>query len=216
MGKMPVTDPAFVLPLFDNAERLCRNTSNPQGLACAIGGRGRYLRRLGRYNEALACQVEEMAIWEKLNIPLSLASYLLEQCATHHATQNTDEAKRCMEKANAILERLGMPHLDEVSQVARAAEALPGEQSAIPLRQTLPGNYASPVEAEEAERRIRHAIAEDSKLEGERSASVWRHRLELGNILLVTGRLSEAVPELEKALSIAAKFSKTTPIRARA
>ena len=211
MGKMPVTDPDVVLPLFDEAERLCRNTSNPQGLACAIGGRGRYLRRLGRYNEALACQVEEMAIWEKLNMPQPLASCLLEQCATHHAMQNTDEAKRCMEKANAILDPLGMPHLDEVSQVARVAEALPGEQSAIPIRQTLPDSYASQAEAEEAERRILHGIANDSQIEGERSATVWRHHIELGNLFLVMGRFSQAVTEIEKALSIAREVFKNHP-----
>ncbi|HAB18814.1 MAG TPA: hypothetical protein DCE44_20535 [Verrucomicrobiales bacterium] len=211
MGKMPVTDPAVVLPLFDEAERLCRSTSNPQGLACAIGGRGRYLRRLGRYNEALAGQVKEMAIWEKLNMPQPLASCLLEQCATHHATHNTDEAKRCMEKANAILDRLGMPHVDEVSQVARAAEALPSEQSAIPVRQTLPDSYASQAEAEEAERRILHAIANDSQIRGECSATVWRHHMELGNLFLVTGRFSQAVSEIEKALSIAREVFKHHP-----
>jgi tetratricopeptide (TPR) repeat protein len=211
MGKMPVTDPAVVLPLFDEAERLCRNTSNPQGLACAVGGRGRYLRRLGKCNEALACQVEEMAIWEKLNMPQPLASCLLEQCATHYAMQNTDEAKRCMEKANAILDRLGMPHLDEASQVARAAETLPSEQSAIPIRQTLPVSYASQAEAEEAERRILHAIANDSQIEGERSATVWRHHMELGNLFLVTGQFSQAVTEIEKALGIARVVFKNHP-----
>ncbi len=211
MGKMPVTDPAVVLPLFDEAERLCRNTSNPQGLACAIGGRGRYLRRLGRCNEALACQMEEMAIWAKLNMPQPLASCLLEQCATHHAMQNSDEAKRCIATANAILDRLGMPHLDEVSQIARAAEALPSEQSAIPIRQTLPDSYASQSEAEEAERRILHAIANDSQIEGERSATVWRHHMELGNLFLVTGRFSQAVSEIEKALSIALGVFKHHP-----
>ena len=202
MGKMPVTEPAEVLPLFDEAERLCRNTLNPQGLACAVGGRGRYLRRLGKFNEALACQVEEMAIWEKLNAQSYLASCLLEQCATHYAMRNLDEAKRCMDAANAIHDRLGTPHLNDLNQVAQVAESLPSE-FVIPIRQTLPSDYANPAEAEEAERRILQAIAEDSHIQSVRSASGWRHRLELGNLLLVTGRPSEAVLQLEKALDIA-------------
>jgi tetratricopeptide (TPR) repeat protein len=200
MGKMPLTEPAVVLPLFDEAERICRETSNQMGQACAVGGRGRYLRRLGRYNEALACQVLEMAIWEKLNTPQYLASCLLEQCATHYAMRNLDEAKRCLGAANALLDPFGAPHQHEVSQVA---ETLLGAQFALPVRQTLPSAYASPAEAEEAEQRLLHAIEEDSRLNGECSASVWRHRLELGNLLLMTGRSSEAVPQLDKALTIA-------------
>ena len=211
MGKMPVTEPSLVLPLFEEAERLCQKTSNPQGLACAIGGRGRYLRKLGRYNEALACQVEEMAIWQKLNMPFWLAACLLEQCATHHAMQNTEETMRCFNAANALLEHLGKPPLKDVSLVIQAAESLPGESFVIPILQSLPNNYASAVEAEVTERRILHAIAKDSQLDGESSASVWLHRIELGNLLLVTGRMGDVVPELEKALSVAHEVFRNHP-----
>ncbi len=203
MGRMPGTDHADILRLFDEAEQLCKATSNPLGQACAIGCRGRHLRRMGRFAEALASQVAEMVIWEKLNVPNYLASCLLEQSATHYAMSNMGEAKRCFDAANAILERLGNPRLNDVSQVA---ESLLDEQAVIPIRQTIPIAYTSPAEAKDAERRLLNAIAEDSHKHGEGSVHVWRHRLELGNLLLLAGRPQEAAAHLDNALTVARKL----------
>jgi tetratricopeptide (TPR) repeat protein len=129
MGRMPIREHAAVFQLFDEAERLCQTTSNPIGQACAIGSRGRHLRRLGRFTEALACQVAELAIWEKVNTPIYIASCLLEQSATHYAMRNMGEAKRCLDAANAIREHLGGPRQEDLDQVAKA---LLGEQVFLP------------------------------------------------------------------------------------
>ena len=202
LGQMPNTDHAAVFQLFDEAELECEKSSNPIGHACAIGCRGRHLRRLGRFAEALACQLAEMAIWEPMNTPNHLAACLLEQSATHYAMGNMSEGRRCLDAANALRERLGARRQDDLDKVATA---ILGEQVVIPQAQTLPGAYDSPAKAMEAEEQLRNAIANDSQANGAPSTTPWRHLLELGNLLLVTGRPSEAAVQLDKALILARK-----------
>jgi tetratricopeptide (TPR) repeat protein len=203
LGRMPNTDDAVVFQLFDEAELLCEKSSNPIGHACAIGSRGRHLRRLGRFAEALACRLAEMAIWKPMNTPNHLAACLLEQCATHYAMGNMSEARRCLDSANALREHIGAQPQNDLDRVAKA---ILDEQVVIPQAQTLPGAYDSPAKAMEAEGQLRNAIASDSLANGTPPATTWRHLLELGNLLLVTGRPSEAAVQLEKALILARKI----------
>jgi nephrocystin-3 len=199
MGKMDIRDSATVFRLFDEAEQLSQKTSNPIGRACAIGCRGRFLRRLGKNSEALACQVKEMAIWEGMKSVSFLAACLLEQSVTHYAMRNFAEAERCLNASNAIREPLGGPHLSDVEKLD---ETLLPEQLAGRKVKTLPVAFGSPAEAEEAERQIRQAISEEQLAHEECSPTIWMRRIELGNLLLLTGRPSEAAVQLDQALTI--------------
>jgi tetratricopeptide (TPR) repeat protein len=199
-GKMPNPDEDEVLGLFDKAEQLCRTVPNPIGEACAIGCRGRFLRTLGRFADALACQRSEEAIWRPMNAPTHLAACLLEQFATYRAMGDPDEARRCLDAANAILERLGRPRVEEAD---RLAEAVLGGQLAMPKTRTLSFERGSQTEEKAKEHQLLEAIAADCRIHGERSAEVWARRLEIGNLLLLTDRESEAALQLNKALAIA-------------
>ena len=204
-GMMPTTDEHAVLKLFDEAEQLCRTTSNPMGEACAIGCRGRFFRRLNRFADALACQVEEEAIWRSMNAPTYLAACLLEQFATYRAMRNQDEAKRCLDDANAILESTGRPRVEDGDWLA---EAVLGNRLSIPKTRAFSSEYANPTKGEMTEHQLLDAIAADSQTYGERSSEVWKHRLKLGNLLFLTDRESEAADHLGKALAIARELFK--------
>lgn len=112
---------------------------------------------------------------------------------------NMSEARRCLDSANRLREDLDGQRQDDLDHVA---QAILGEKVVVPQAQTLPDRYHSPAEAMEAEERLRNAIANDNLADGP-GTSNWKQLLELGNLLLVTGRPSEAAVELEKALILA-------------
>jgi tetratricopeptide (TPR) repeat protein len=199
-GKIPNADEAEVLGLFDKAEQLCRTVPNPIGEACAIGCRGRFLRALGRFADALACQRSEEGIWRPMNAPTPLAACLFEQFATFRAMGDPNEARRCFEAANAILEHLGRPRVEDAD---RLAEALLSGQLAMPKTQSLSFERGSQAEEQSKAQQLHESIVADCRIHGERSGEVWARCLELGNFLLRTERASEAVLQLNKALAIA-------------
>jgi len=149
-----------------------------------------------------------MALWEPMNTPNHLAACLLEQSATHYAMGNMSEARRCLDSSNALRKDLGAQCEVDLD---KAANAILGESVVIPQAQTLPDAYESPFKAMEAEEQLRNAIANDSRDDGAPSTTAWKHLLELGNLLLVTGRPSEAAVQLDKALILARKILGTHP-----